>query len=80
MVIERRVVDPMNHKHWERVFSKILKSPKMQYDQENPISTMKVAVAEVVGKIQKKILYRVDVEHEDEVQSLFSVYELSGEE
>ncbi len=72
----RRIIDPMNHKHWDEVFSKVLRLPKMQYNEEKPVVSTKVSVLEMVGNIKKKIIYRIDIEYQDEDQSFFSVFEL----
>ncbi|MFW6219600.1 MAG: hypothetical protein ACOC33_02025 [bacterium] len=76
----RRIIDPMNHKHWDKVFSKVIRLPKMQYNQEKPISSMKVSVPEKVGRIEKKIIYKIDIEYYNEDVSSFSVDELIGED
>jgi len=73
----RRVSDPVNHKYWEKVFSKAIRMDRLQFaDDGRTNASMNIALDEQHNKVVRKRHFRIDVEFQNEEQSSFTIDEI----
>ena len=64
-----------NHSKWNEVFSKVIKHQNVQVDSDVTKKEMTIQTSENVGRIQRKVKYKIVSEFIDDDLSILNFYQ-----